>query len=149
MNVNQQRIKVQGIIPYPDSINNVTQLLDDDQGTELAVGTPLWRPGNGSECIIIPNYNYTSVAKIASKRAPSATIAPNPAQNFVTVQFKEALNEDITIEIYDARGKKCRSYNNVRDQNFQVDVFNLCSGVNFINIVREKDVESYKIIIAK
>lgn len=149
VNVNQQRIKVQGIIPYPDSIVNITQLLDDTQGSPLAAGTPLWSVPNGSDCIIIPNYNYTSITKIEKERKNIAIIAPNPATDFVTIKFKEELKEDITIEIYDARGKKCRSYSNIREQNYQIDVSNLCSGVNFINILTKNDVQSYKLILVR
>ncbi len=138
------------MVPYPDSMVNVPTLTDDDQGTLLPDGVPLWRPANGSECIIIPNYNsMLAVQKIAEQREPSVTIAPNPAQHYVSVHFKNALTEAVTIEIYNARGKKCQSHPNVRDQHFKVDVSELCSGVNFINIVTEKDVESHKVIIIK
>lgn len=150
VNVNKSRIQIKSVVPYVDSIVNVPQLLDDVQGTPLPAGVPLWRPANGSECIIIPNYNpLLANNKIIESKEPMVIVAPNPAQNYVTVRFKKVLSEDVTIEIYDARGKKCQSHANVRDQNFQVDVSNLCSGVNFINIVTKNDVESHKIIVTK
>lgn len=150
VNINKSRIQIKSVVPYPDSIANVPQLLDDVQGTPLPAGTPLWRPANGSECIIIPNHNpMLSTQRIAIQREPSAIVAPNPAQSYVTIQFKKALTEEVTIEVYDARGKRCQSHPNITDQNFKVDVSNLCSGVNFINIVTKNDVESHKIIIAK
>ncbi|MCH2023683.1 MAG: T9SS type A sorting domain-containing protein [Saprospiraceae bacterium] len=150
VNVNKSRIQIKSVVPYPDSMVNVPTLTDDEQGTLLPDGVPLWRPANGSECIIIPNYNsMVAIQKIAEQREPSASIAPNPAHNYVSVLFKNALTEAVTIEIYNARGKKCQSHTNVRDQHFKVDVSELCSGVNFINIITEKDVESHKVIIVK
>jgi len=150
INVNKERIQIKSIVPFPDSMALVPVLTDNDQGTMLPAGVPLWRPANGSGDIIIPNYNpLVAIQKIADQRDPYAVVAPNPAQNYVNVRFTETLNEDVTIEIYDARGKKCQSHTNVRDQNFRVDVSNLCSGVNFINIVTKNDVESHKIIITK
>lgn len=152
VNINKQRIQIKTVVPFPDSMANVPQLLDDDQGTLLPTGVPLWRPANGSECIIIPNYNPLLLATnkvLDVPRAPAAVVAPNPAQDYVTVRFKEVLTEAVTIEIYDARGKRCQSHTNVKDQNFKVDVSNLCSGVNFINIVTDKDVESHKVVIVK
>ncbi len=149
VNVNQSRIQIQGIVPYADSIANIVQQLDDIQGTPLAAGTPLWRVGNGSQSFIIPNYStITAVNKIA-KQEKRATLMPNPATDIVTLQFKEMPTEAVTIEIYDARGKKCRSYANVQEQYFRLDVSTLCSGVNFINIVSKDDVESHKLIIVR
>lgn len=151
ININQQRIQIKSVVPYPDSMVNVPQLLDDDQGTLLPTGVPLWRPANGSTCIIIPNYNnaIVGVNKLPKAVEKTALVAPNPAQNFVTVKFKELPREAVTIEIYDARGKRCQVHSNISDQNYQLDVSELCSGVNFINIVSEHDVESHKIIITK
>lgn len=148
VNINQSRIKIQGIIPFPDSIVNVTQLLDDDQGTDLAPGTPLWRPANGSDRIIIPNYSMTTNVKKIAKKERSAILYPNPASNIVTVRFDKVPTQEVTIEIYDARGKRCRSYTNIRQKDFQIDISNLCAGVNFINIVTKEDVESYKLVVA-
>ncbi len=150
ININRTRIQIKSVVPYPDSITNVPVLTDNDQGTVLPAGVPLWRPANGSECIIIPNYNnMVAIQKIADQREPAASVSPNPAQNYVDVIFKSALTEAVTIEIYDARGKKCQSHPNIMDQNFKVDVSQLCSGVNFINIVSKNDVESHKVIIVK
>ena len=121
-------------------------MLDDDQGTPLAAGTPLWRPINGSECIIIPRYTTTDIEAV---RKFIVTISPNPTSDYITVTFNEIINEEVTIQIYDARGKICQSFENIKDQNFKVDVSNLCSGVNYINILTKNDVESHKLIIVK
>lgn len=150
ININKNRIVINPIVPYPDSIAGVPQLLDDVQGTPLPSGVPLWRPSNGSQEIIIQNFStLLATNKLADEKEALVAIFPNPAQNYVTVEFKKVLNEDVTIEIYDARGKKCQSHTNIRDKQFKVDVSNLCAGVNFINIVTKNDVESHKLIIAK
>ena len=150
ININQQRIQIKSIVPYPDSMANVPQLLDDDQGTALPAGVPLWRPPNGSSCIIIPNNNplYTQVNRVPQPVERKAVIAPNPARNYVTVRFKRRPKTPVTIEVYDARGKRCQAHPNVTDRNFQLDVSKLCTGVNFINIISPDDVESHKIIVA-
>lgn len=150
INIDKQRIQIKSVVPYPDSMANIPQLLDNDQGTLLPAGVPLWRPPNGSSCIIIPNTNplYTGISQVPVQQPEyKATVAPNPAQNYVTVQFKRLPKEPVTIEVYDARGKRCQSHPNVSDRNFQLDVSNLCSGVNFINIITKDDVESHKIIV--
>lgn len=150
INIDKQRIQIKSVVPYPDSMPNIPQLLDDHQGTLLPAGVPLWRPANGSSCIIIPNYSpLLATQQVAEQRAPAAIVAPNPARDYITVRFKKALTEEVSIEVYDARGKKCQSHTNIRTQNFKLDASNLCSGVNFINIVTSKDVESHKIIIAR
>lgn len=151
ININQQRIQIKSVVPYPDSMVNVPQLLDDDQGTLLPAGVPLWRPPNGSSCIIIPNTNpiYTNVSEVISSVERQAIIAPNPAQDYVTVRFKKMPKEPVTIEVYDARGKRCQVHNDINKRTVQLDVSNLCSGVNFINIVSKNDVESHKIIVTR
>ena len=90
-----------------------------------------------------------SAQQIAQERAPFAQVAPNPAQDMIEIRFLSALEEAVTIEVYDARGKRCQVHPNIRDQQFKVDVSQLCAGVNYINIVSSKDVASHKVIVVK
>ena len=150
ININRSRIQIKSVVPYPDSMQNVPTLTDNDLGTDLPAGVPLWRPSNGSSCIIIPNFSpLLSAQQIAQERAPFAQVAPNPAQDMIEIRFLSALEEAVTIEVYDARGKRCQVHPNIRDQQFKVDVTQLCAGVNYINIVSSKDVESHKVIVVK
>jgi len=146
INVNQQRIEIHPIIPFSDSIAGVPQLLDDIQGTNLPSGVPLWRPANGSETIIIPRY---PLAIEDNERSHNTIVSPNPSNNFVTVNFADKLADNVSIQIYNARGKLCEKIDNINGKTYEIDISNLCLGVNFINIVSKYDVESHKIIVVK
>lgn len=159
VNINRSRIQIKGIIPYRDSLPNVPQLLDDDQGTLLPAGTPLWRPPNGSACITIPNYNplITGVSSASILKKYRSTIGPNPAKDYINVTYKSSNTESIRIELYDARGKSCpiRLADNPNDNTarsnevVRVVVEDLRPGVYFINIITAKDIEAHKVIIAR
>ncbi|MCH2044931.1 MAG: fibronectin type III domain-containing protein [Saprospiraceae bacterium] len=152
--VSKDTMRVQ--TPLFSNIGQVTEALDDDQGSPLPAGVSLWNAPNNAGDFIITNNNLpadtTQVGTIISAKSTGkrAVLAPNPtSSSTVNVLFKEALNEDVRIEVYNGRGQLCKTIENVRDQQYQLDLSNLCSGVNFVNIISKDDVESHKLIIAK
>jgi hypothetical protein len=150
ININRSRIQIKSVVPYPDSMQNVPTLTDNDLGTDLPLGVPLWRPANGSACIIIPNYGpLLSAQKIADERVPMAQIAPNPAQDFIEIRFGSYPEQVQRIEVYDTRGKICQSYTAINSQIFKIDISQLAGGVHYIHIVTALDIESHKIIVVK
>lgn len=145
--VNPDSIEIRTVLFQ--NVGNIGQLTDDIQGSSLPAGITYWQPTNDSVIVIRKYPTITSTFEPINNAAKTASIAPNPAQEIVTVQFKNTLTEEVTIEIYDAKGQKCQSYMNVRDQNFKLDVSKLCSGVNYIHIISKDDVEAHKLIIAR
>ncbi|MCP4438180.1 MAG: T9SS type A sorting domain-containing protein [Aureispira sp.] len=145
--VNPDSIEIRTVLFQ--NVASMGQLTDDVQGSGLPSGATIWQPANDTVIVIRKYPTITSTFEPINNAEKTATIAPNPAQEVVTVQFKQTLNEEVTIEVYDAKGQKCQSFMNVRDQNFKLDVSKLCSGVNYIHIVSKNDVEAHKLIIAR
>lgn len=128
---------------------NVAQLTDDEQGSGLPSGVTYWNNPGAETYIIRPRPVTTSIEAVPSV-LPKAQLFPNPTQSEVTIQFEKALTEEgVRIEIYDARGQRCRSLNNITGQQYRLDVSDLCSGVNYVHIVGKKDVQALKLIIAR
>lgn len=151
--VTKDSIRIQ--TPLFQNVIQITEATDDEQGSELSTtaGITLWNPPNGGGNIIIKNNSPLISANQAVKPAPApkykTVLAPNPtSNNMVTLMFEPAmLQNDVRIEIYNARGQKCRSIENVTDANLTIDVSDLCSGVNFINVITKDDVQAHKLII--
>ena len=149
VHLNQERIKIQGIIPYPDSIVGIPALTDNDQGTELQSGIPLWRPSGSPHCIIIPNYDNTSTRTLPNKSTYLSKVYPNPADDFLILEIDQEKQMNARVEIYDARGKWCRTYSDLDKATIELDLRDFCSGVNFINVITKNDVECHKVLIKK
>ena len=149
ININKNRIKINAIVPYPDSMANVPTLSDNDQGTALPAGVPLWRPGNGSEEIIIQNYNSVGTIKIKDEGKFRSSIHPNPASDWFEVRFKNKNALPLKIEIYDAHGKLCKTISDINGLNQMISTNELCQGVNILTIVYDKDIETHKIVIKR
>lgn len=148
--VSKDTIRIQ--TPLFQNIPQVTEQLDDEQGSDLPTNAniTLWTPPNGGGNIIITNNNPILKTETVSHSKYQTVLAPNPtSSNSVTVLFEEQMLQetDVRIEIYNARGQLCRTIQNVQDPRYQLDVSDLCSGVNFINIVTKDDVQSHKLII--
>lgn len=138
--VNQSRISIQTV--KFENVASVAALTDDDLGTLLPTSVPIWTPTNGSEVIIQnPMTSTEPKAEMKVKR-----IFPVPSKQYVTIEFGEVMN-GATLEVYNGLGKFCRTEEINGQANYQLDMSDLCSGVNFIYIkTKDGNVESHKVV---
>ena len=129
-----------------ENISTVASLSDDMLGSGLPNGAVLWNPGNGGTLYITKAGTTTSVAAadLMVKR-----IYPIPSQRQVSIEFGRAMR-DATIEVYNGLGKFCKKESFTGSSSYQLDVTDLCPGVNFIYVKTPKgDVERHKILKVK
>lgn len=129
-----------------DNVAGVATLFDDDLGSALPSGVSLWTPAN----------TPTGCLEIAGPGAPSnideqvsnvSQIYPVPASDQVTVEFVKVYDQEVTIEIYNSLGKLCRTETVSGTNQVNVDVTELCSGVNYFYIkTPDGKVESHRIV---
>ena len=94
---------------------------------------------------------YTSV--LASLDFNTATfnivIAPNPAQNFIAIQYQMA-EKDLTVALVDSTGKVVQSSKILQGSTLTIlDTDAVYNGIYFIRISDESQSKSFKIIITK
>jgi len=65
----------------------------------------------------------------------SFNVSPNPAYNFIKLDFENQTNSDYTIEIYSLDGKQ---YSFEKSNNNKIDISNLPAGIYMINLKSEK-----------
>ena len=73
----------------------------------------------------------------------SFSIAPNPAQDVISIQGIET--NDSEIRIFSATGKQI--YQNVSSQNNRIDVSNLTAGLYLVSVTQQGNQTTQKLII--
>ena len=134
-----------------ENISSITATTDDAQGSDLPSGVTLWDNTNGAangEVIYITNHISVAVDEAMDKPKMANIIYPNPTKDVVKIEFNEQLR-NATIEVYDARGRKCKAIPNVSSKEYELDMSDVCQGVNYIHIKTEDDVETHKIVKIK
>ena len=77
-------------------------------------------------------------------------IYPNPADEFISIQIDEFLNDDLNVEILDVSGKVAKTERMKENtQYLKIDSQNFTQGVYFIRLTGGKKVRMAKIFIAK
>lgn len=139
--VNQDTIAIECVL-FQD-VGNVTALTDDMLGSPLPSGTTIWGPSNGNVVYITNPGLTTGIASPAIQQVKS--IYPIPSSNIVNIEFGRVIS-DATIEVYDGLGKFCKSESITGRSKYQLDVKDLCPGVNFIYVKTPKGTERHKIL---
>lgn len=141
LRVTQDTIAIQNV--KFENITAVGTLLDDELGSGLPSGALLWNPGNGGTL-----YIAKAGAQLSSE-APELfvkNIYPNPSQTQVNIEFGKVMR-DATIEVYNGLGKFCKSETFTGLSSYQLDVRDLCPGVNFIYVKTPNgSVERHKVM---
>ena len=64
----------------------------------------------------------------------SISIYPNPVKEELNIIYNQKVNKAFGIVLYDAGGKKLKSVENIKTQNFKINVGTLPNGIYFIEI---------------
>lgn len=80
---------------------------------------------------------------------PISLIFPNPNSSIVNIRTELFDNQSIKVNIIDSAGKIIKTINFSNGNNIQFDSNDLPAGNYFIQLVSEKNKESYKLIIEK
>ena len=85
-------------------------------------------------------------SNVAEQQNNVTDIFPNPSKSIVYINFDKILNNN-TIEVYNSLGKLCIKEELDQQNNYELNMEKLCSGVNYIIIKNDKGhVESHKVI---
>ena len=83
-----------------------------------------------------------------NKTELDVALFPNPTQDEVSIQFKQVIQEDIEIVLYNQFGQQLlRKLND--QQSLRLDVSALVSGVYFVTLKQGEKLLSKKLIISK
>ena len=160
VNVNKDSLSIYSAM-FSD-LDNVAQALDDELGSPMPSGVSLYDESQGAdngEILVIKNDVNSAICRVDSTMDTTGTglfnsvknfnssIYPNPSSEKVFISLKE-YRDDLIIEAYDARGKRCNGVTIKResDKIYSIDAKELCSGVTFILIKSDEDIESHKFI---
>jgi hypothetical protein len=123
-----------------EGVSSVGIKTDDVLGSFPPTGVTYWNPTNGNTVYIV-----RPSSAIAENKTIKHSVYPVPSADFVTVEFSTTTQGN--IEVYNSLGKLCAAYPVNGQQKMQVDISNLCTGVNYIYIKTEDGhIESHRII---
>lgn len=126
-----------------DNVAGVTALTDDQLGSDLPGNVTLWNPSNGGSLYITKNGPLLSTD---SPELQVKRIYPVPSQTHVNIEFGKVMG-NTTVEVYNGLGKFCKSEQFTGKSAYQLDVSELCPGVNFIYIKSpDGTVERHKVV---
>lgn len=77
-------------------------------------------------------FNYLDEVSII--RQSNLSIYPNPMVNKSTITFFNQKNESFTLEVFDNKGNKIRSINNIRSNSFELNRENLKNGLYILKL---------------
>lgn len=84
---------------------------------------------------------------IESHRQPTTTIFPNPATDKISIITSLKLQGEKLITIFNLNGEKIFQDYSRNQQQFEMDVSSLTSGIYFLNLVSYCEVETLKLVI--
>lgn len=99
-------------------------------------------------CGIPLNCNYTtdvSVSDIAVTDV-SINVYPNPANTSITVDLSSFSRSNVTVELFDAMGRKVRNIGNLKTDKYVIQRDNLPSGIYFLNILTNGKLYSKNVV---
>ena len=122
------------------AIHQLNDLLICDDGGFLGVG--FYKPPNGLVAWMFKtDANGVVGWETPKPKGMKFKLWPNPASEFVNIDFKERLKLDIDIIIYNSLGIKVKTVYVKADQtNFKIEVDDLETGVYFYEIIGEKQI---------
>jgi acid phosphatase type 7 len=117
-------------------------LVDDELGSFPPSNVTYWNPTGGSTIYIV-RPGSSDVADI--KKENRYKVYPVPSNNFVTVDLNTPTNA--TIEVYNSLGKLCEVHNSNGLNKVNIDLLELCNGVNYLYIkTADGHVEHHKLL---
>jgi hypothetical protein len=134
------------------------QILSSQAGDSVVI---IWiQPGQGKVSVIESNsfgcegdtvHLFVSVSPTAIKppQAPSMQVYPNPASQFVIIQFSEKILHPWDLDIYDMTGKTIRSLRSMNENRYQISLDEFTRGIYFFKISGLSEIKIQKVIIEK
>lgn len=113
------------------NIAGVAQSTDDNLGSDLPGGVTLWNPSNGNTVVLA-----RATGNVPSLPTFNFQLFPNPASDIISIEFDTQM-ESGSVEVYNGLGKLCLK-EEIKGMKHQMDISNLCSGVNYIYIKDQK-----------
>jgi len=109
---------------------------------------------NASDCYNLSTDISSSPFKLSSSNEASGSIElkifPNPANQFLTVQFDEELSGDVVVSIFDLEGREVMKTTLSSESNSQqIDISSLNSGMYVMKAVVENQVVMQKFSVAR
>lgn len=142
--VSQDTIQIQGV--QFQNVAAVGILTDDVLGSFPPTGVTYWNPTNGQNIYIVHPNPISSVAD--QKLENRFKVFPVPSTDNITIELPNT--SKATIEVYNSLGKLCEVHQSNGQSRMQLDITNLCSGVNYLYIRTEDGhVEQHRIVKAK
>ncbi|WP_460218243.1 T9SS type A sorting domain-containing protein [Psychroserpens sp. MEBiC05023] len=118
-------------------VQDVTPLINIDNHDTIHLSSVTWTLENtlGIETVEANNY--------------SISIHPNPSSDKVNIAMENTLGKDINIEIVSIDGKKIKSLGITNNENSQIDISALSTGIYLINFYSNNTLISSKRLIKK
>ena len=89
---------------------------------------------------------YSAVKNLVFNKALIVTITPNPAHDFITINFDKKLSQPCQILILDVNGKVIEKFT-TSEQSKQISMMNFPKGIYFIKTIFADNVVTQKIIL--
>lgn len=129
--------------PWGSTSESATKSVCDPQGTS----SPTFRLSNDSKAnkIVTENSNLVNTNKLAS----NTKIYPNPFIEDFTIQYQLEEAQEISIEIFDAKGALKYTYNEFQNEGFQEKSINetaLLKGIYFCRLTTANKLETFKLV---
>jgi len=130
------------------NLGDIIPNTDDDLGSDLPIGTTIWSPASG-DCLMIYERPAAPTTIVEDDSFAIGNIYPVPAKDIVSIEFQQVIKKG-KIDVYNSLGKYCRSIQINEQTSINIDVSDLCSGVNYIYLTSESGkVESHRIVKLK
>lgn len=89
---------------------------------------------------------YSNIQSVLFPLEQSITISPNPAHNFIKINFGKTPTKNISIDVSDVFGRKITQ--KITDQSsIIIDVKSWAKGIYFIKINNNQQINTYKIVV--
>ncbi len=126
------------------------------QRSDPKTGDPAEYPyGNGPQGDVVYIYNYVRLVRDASVMTSSEInssenklkIYPNPATDFITVEFSGVISENLILKIYNMLGAVIYSETDLTSGSTSIDVSGLDADIYFLKLQNTNETQTKKIII--
>ncbi len=140
---------------YEDSCYTFTVYDSGNNGLDgNSFGLIFW---NGNTVTSFPassfNNDYISMdfclyaTDVSEKQQKKIKIYPNPAKDYLYINFEDKVSDDVRIMVSDIFGRTVKLVKNTNNSIKKIDLSNINNGIYIISIIDSKEIISKKIII--
>ncbi|MFK7936627.1 MAG: T9SS type A sorting domain-containing protein [Saprospiraceae bacterium] len=130
-----------------DNVNTTSFTVSDP----LEMGTYFWRVTTGNDCGSAPSATFTFTVEASSTEdivGFEFLLAPNPAQDWFSLNFNQAITERVNVQLFSVDGKSL--FHQPLDRGtteHRFNTTNLATGIYFLQLQTEEGVVNRKLII--